>query len=46
MAYRNIVIGVIVVICVLFDVIRRNGKHPLKSDKDNKAEAKKENAAG
>ena len=45
-AYRNIVIGVIVVICVLFDVIRRNGKHPLKSDKDNKAEAKKENAAG
>lgn len=45
-AYRNIVICVIVVICVLFDVIRRNGKHPLKSDKDNKAEAKKENAAG
>lgn len=45
-AYRNIVIGVIVVICVLFDVLRRNGKHTSKSDKDNKAEAKKENAAG
>lgn len=30
-AYRNIVIGVIVVICVLFDVLRRNSKRAPKS---------------
>lgn len=30
-AYRNIVIGILVVACVLFDVIRRNGTHRPKA---------------
>ena len=30
-AYRNIVIGILVVACVLFDVIRRNGSRRPKS---------------
>lgn len=32
-ALRNIIIGLIVVACVLFDVLRRNGKHKVKEEK-------------
>ena len=43
-AYRNIIIGAIVVACVLFDVLRRNSsKHTVKAAK--KAEAPKAPAA-
>lgn len=29
-AFRNIIIGILVIACVLFDVLRRNGKRPSK----------------
>lgn len=37
-AYRNIIIGVLVVACVLFDVLRRNGT--IRTKHKNKAKAK------
>ena len=44
-AFRNIVIGLIVVICVLFDVLRRNGKKTSKKNNSEKPAAEKAGAA-
>lgn len=40
-ALRNIIIGLIVVACVLFDVLRRNGNHKVKTEKKAAAPAAK-----
>ncbi|MGO5116303.1 ABC transporter permease [Candidatus Avoscillospira sp. LCP25S3_F1] len=38
-AFRNIIIGLIVVACVLFDVLRRDSKKPVKKEKKQTSKA-------